>query len=154
MLNDAQTQRLSRHYICDSCGTVTSTPQQSPACCDHTMRILSLDRYARVCHWSKKRRLQWLANGGPDRKPDDPRMVAASFLRRCSCPDCNNPFDWVQINDFSRGHTPKFRCTPPHPTCWQVRCVQCNAWVNLAVRFDKVWPVAGSVEPYVNQKRR
>ena len=139
-------RQVARKYICESCGKVSST-SASPHCCGHSMRRLELDHYFRVCHWTKQRRLDWLAQGGPDRQPDDPRAVAATFLQQHSCPTCSWSFVNVRGADLSRGHTPKYRCPPPHPTCWQIRCPRCSAWINLAVRFDKVWPEAGSTVP-------
>ena len=132
---------LRSRFICTCCGSVKTVKAESATCCGKSMLRLKDDHYHRICHWTKIRRLDWIADDGPNREPDDPRVIAASYLQKRTCPNCSFQFANIRASDLSRGLSPMFRCHPPVPTCWEMNCPNCNACINLAVRFDKVWKI-------------
>jgi hypothetical protein len=76
----------------------------------------------------------------------DPRPNVVAYLDRRRCVACRAPLGGVTVGDVTRSpNSPKFRCWPPHPTCWQVACPECGQHIVIAVRNGKAWALHGAV---------
>jgi hypothetical protein len=76
----------------------------------------------------------------------DCRADVVAYLDRRRCAACRTSLSAVGIADITRSsNAPKFRCWPPHPTCWELRCSGCAQYFLIAVRTGKSWPITGEV---------
>jgi hypothetical protein len=81
-----------------------------------------------------------------DMAETDARADVVAHLDRHRCAACRGPLSAVAAADVTRSpYSPKFRCWPPHPTCWQLHCPGCGQHIVVAVRKGKAWPITGEV---------
>jgi len=70
------------------------------------------------------------AGDTPSRLESDPAVARAavlSCLHSRRCPACHAPFSWVSGGDLRRQpRAARYRCLPPLPTLWHVRCRGCG----------------------------
>jgi hypothetical protein len=73
--------------------------------------------------------------------PDSPADVVA-YLDRRRCGECGTPLGSITAVEVSRSqHSPKWRCWPPHPTCWDFACPGCGQQITIWVRKGKAGPL-------------
>ena len=83
----------------------------------------------------------------------DARADVVAYLDRRWCTACRAPLS-VAVSEVTRSlYSPKFRCWPPHPTCWQLRCPGCGQEIIIAVRKGKAWSITGGVGRRIPQPR-
>jgi hypothetical protein len=70
-----------------------------------------------------------------------------TYLDRRKCGSCGNPLGSIALAEIVRlSWSPKFRCLPPIPSCWQITCPGCGREIVFCLRKGKAWPlVPGSV---------
>ena len=70
---------------------------------------------------------------------DSPADVIA-FLARRKCGVCRFSLGTLTVASVSRSpYSPKFRCLPPIPTCWNIACPGCGQSIMVCVRKGKAW---------------
>jgi hypothetical protein len=73
--------------------------------------------------------------------PDSPAHVVA-YLDRRRCVECGTSLSSVFAADVTRSqHSPKWRCSPPPPTCWEFVCPGCEERITIWVRKGKAGPL-------------
>jgi hypothetical protein len=74
-------------------------------------------------------------------EPDSPADVVA-YLDRRRCDVCRAELGSVPSAAVSRSrHSPKWRCWPPPPTCWELVCPACGQQITIWVRKGKAGPL-------------
>jgi hypothetical protein len=87
-------------------------------------------------------------------EPDSPEDVVA-YLDRRKCGACRTPLGSITVAAVSRSrYSPKFRCFPPAPTCWEFSCPGCGQQVVICVRRGKAWPLYPSLVSRRSPQRR
>lgn len=76
----------------------------------------------------------------------DARADVVAYLDRRKCGQCRSSLSSVAIDDVARTPlTCVYRCFPPVPTWWTLRCPGCGQDLVIAARKGKCWRTRGEI---------